>query len=164
MADLSWLTVHRRLPGKPEDENGIGGHAAGQKKAQSQAERPAARPVGGLPAKSREGEDETRCRDRRKRCQTPGLDLAADVQVREAHAGPEEEHEHGTHERHPPGEIGPPHETESKPSQQTPYAICCCPLVALAPTAAAVHQFAEVAVHGRDTRVAHFEQPRFAWR
>lgn len=33
-----------------------------------------------------------------------------------------------------------------------------------APTAAVVHQFSEVAVHGRDTRVAHFEQPRFAWR
>jgi 8-oxo-dGTP pyrophosphatase MutT (NUDIX family) len=33
-----------------------------------------------------------------------------------------------------------------------------------APTAAIIHQFAEVAVHGRDTRVAHFEQPRFAWR
>ncbi|HEX5716161.1 MAG TPA: CoA pyrophosphatase [Thermoanaerobaculia bacterium] len=33
-----------------------------------------------------------------------------------------------------------------------------------APTAAVVHQFAEVAVHGRDTRVAHFEQPRFAWQ
>ncbi len=32
-----------------------------------------------------------------------------------------------------------------------------------APTAAMVYQFAEVAVHGRDTRVAHFEQPRFAW-
>ena len=33
-----------------------------------------------------------------------------------------------------------------------------------APTAAVLHQFAEVAVHGRDTRVAHFEQPRFAWK
>jgi 8-oxo-dGTP pyrophosphatase MutT (NUDIX family) len=33
-----------------------------------------------------------------------------------------------------------------------------------APTAAVLHQFAEVAVHGRDTRVAHFEQPRFAWQ
>lgn len=33
-----------------------------------------------------------------------------------------------------------------------------------APTAAVLHQFAEVAVHGRDTRVDHFEQPRFAWR
>ena len=33
-----------------------------------------------------------------------------------------------------------------------------------APTAAILHQFSEVAVHGRTTRVAHFEQPRFAWR
>ena len=33
-----------------------------------------------------------------------------------------------------------------------------------APTAAMIHQFAEVAVHGRDTRVVHFGQPRFAWR
>lgn len=33
-----------------------------------------------------------------------------------------------------------------------------------APTAAVLHQFSEVAVHGRHTRVAHFEQPRFAWR
>lgn len=32
------------------------------------------------------------------------------------------------------------------------------------PTAALLHQFAEVAVLGRQTRVAHFEQPRFAWR
>jgi 8-oxo-dGTP pyrophosphatase MutT (NUDIX family) len=33
-----------------------------------------------------------------------------------------------------------------------------------APTAAVLHQFAEVAVLGRATRVAHYEQPRFAWR
>lgn len=33
-----------------------------------------------------------------------------------------------------------------------------------APTAAVVHQFCEVALHGRHTRVAHFEQPVFAWR
>jgi len=33
-----------------------------------------------------------------------------------------------------------------------------------APTAAVVYQFREVAVHGRPTRVAHFEQPVFAWR
>lgn len=32
------------------------------------------------------------------------------------------------------------------------------------PTAALLHQFAEVAVLGRDTRVAHLEQPSFAWR
>lgn len=33
-----------------------------------------------------------------------------------------------------------------------------------APTAAMLHQFSEVAVHGRATRVDHYEQPRFAWR
>jgi 8-oxo-dGTP pyrophosphatase MutT (NUDIX family) len=33
-----------------------------------------------------------------------------------------------------------------------------------APTAAVVHQFRELAVHGRVTRVDHFEQPVWAWR
>jgi 8-oxo-dGTP pyrophosphatase MutT (NUDIX family) len=33
-----------------------------------------------------------------------------------------------------------------------------------APTAAVVYQFRELAVHGRTTRVAHYEQPVFAWR
>ncbi|MGH7820324.1 MAG: NUDIX hydrolase [Candidatus Binatia bacterium] len=33
-----------------------------------------------------------------------------------------------------------------------------------APTAAIVYQLREVAIHGRPTRVAHFEQPVFAWR
>ena len=33
-----------------------------------------------------------------------------------------------------------------------------------APTAALLYQFREVCVLGRDTRVAHFEQPLFAWR
>lgn len=33
-----------------------------------------------------------------------------------------------------------------------------------APTAAILYQLAEVALHGRPTRVAHFEQPVFAWR
>lgn len=33
-----------------------------------------------------------------------------------------------------------------------------------APTAAILHQFREVALHGRHTPVAHFEQPNFAWR
>ncbi|MEM7114925.1 MAG: CoA pyrophosphatase [Chloroflexota bacterium] len=32
-----------------------------------------------------------------------------------------------------------------------------------APTAALLYQFREVAILGRETRVAHFEQPRFAW-
>jgi len=33
-----------------------------------------------------------------------------------------------------------------------------------APTAAFLYQFREVALNGRATRVAHFEQPRFAWK
>lgn len=33
-----------------------------------------------------------------------------------------------------------------------------------APSAAIAYQFREVALLGRDTRVAHYEQPRFAWR
>ena len=33
-----------------------------------------------------------------------------------------------------------------------------------APTAAVLFQFREVGMHGRDTRVAHYEQPVFAWR
>jgi mutator protein MutT len=33
-----------------------------------------------------------------------------------------------------------------------------------APTAALLYQFRELCLEGRPTRVAHFEQPRFAWR
>lgn len=33
-----------------------------------------------------------------------------------------------------------------------------------APTAALIYQFREVAMLGREKRVAHYEQPRFAWR
>lgn len=33
-----------------------------------------------------------------------------------------------------------------------------------APTAAMLYQFREVCLLGRDTRVGHFEQPRFAWK
>ena len=33
-----------------------------------------------------------------------------------------------------------------------------------APTAAILYQLREVAIHGRNTRVAHFEQPVFAWK
>jgi 8-oxo-dGTP pyrophosphatase MutT (NUDIX family) len=32
-----------------------------------------------------------------------------------------------------------------------------------APTAAVLHQFREVVMHGRHTRVAHYEQPVWAW-
>jgi 8-oxo-dGTP pyrophosphatase MutT (NUDIX family) len=33
-----------------------------------------------------------------------------------------------------------------------------------APTAAIIYQFCQVALHGRELRVAHFEAPVFAWR
>ncbi len=33
-----------------------------------------------------------------------------------------------------------------------------------APTAAVIYQFCEVCLNGRETRVAHFDQPDFAWR
>ena len=33
-----------------------------------------------------------------------------------------------------------------------------------APTGAMLYQFREVAMFGRQTRVAHFDQPLFAWR
>ncbi|MEQ9518028.1 MAG: CoA pyrophosphatase [Parvibaculum sp.] len=33
-----------------------------------------------------------------------------------------------------------------------------------APTAALIHQFHEVAIHGRQTRVSHLEQPVWAWK
>ena len=33
-----------------------------------------------------------------------------------------------------------------------------------APTAAVLYQFRELCIWGRPTRVAHFEQPHFAWK
>lgn len=33
-----------------------------------------------------------------------------------------------------------------------------------APTAAVIYQFREVGIHGRGTRVAHYDQPPFAWK
>jgi 8-oxo-dGTP pyrophosphatase MutT (NUDIX family) len=36
--------------------------------------------------------------------------------------------------------------------------------VVAAPTAAMIYQFREVALCGNDTRVDHYEQPRFAWK
>lgn len=51
------------------------------------------------------------------------------------------------------------------PERERPVLSLSLPLGLLfAPTAAILHQFAEVAVFGRSTRVEHFEQPRFAWR
>lgn len=43
------------------------------------------------------------------------------------------------------------------------FAVPSLPTTLHAPTAAIVYQFREVALHGRDVRVADVEQPRFAW-
>jgi 8-oxo-dGTP pyrophosphatase MutT (NUDIX family) len=51
------------------------------------------------------------------------------------------------------------------PERERPVMALSLPLGLLfAPTAAILYQFAEVALRGRETRVDHFEQPRFAWR
>ena len=49
------------------------------------------------------------------------------------------------------------------------HPLICIPVPSLgttiwAPTAALLYQMREVLLYGRKTRVAHFEQPRFAWR
>lgn len=48
-------------------------------------------------------------------------------------------------------------------SEEPLFALAVLDTWIFAPTAAIIHQFVELAVHGRTTRVAHFEQPRFAW-
>lgn len=50
---------------------------------------------------------------------------------------------------------------------QSPAPVISLPLLdgrLHAPTAALLYQFREVVLHDRPTRVAHFEQPPFAWR
>jgi len=49
----------------------------------------------------------------------------------------------------------------------SPEAVACWPFRGEhihAPTGAVIHQFCEVVLHGRATRVAAFAQPSFAWR
>ena len=58
-----------------------------------------------------------------------------------------------------------PHLDSTEPGKPS---VLSAPLATLghhvyAPTAAMLYQFREVAMHGRATRVAHFDQPRFAW-
>jgi 8-oxo-dGTP pyrophosphatase MutT (NUDIX family) len=55
--------------------------------------------------------------------------------------------------------------THSIPESDRPVlALAILGTLIYAPTAAVLHQFAEVALLGRETRVDHYEQPRFAWR
>lgn len=61
-------------------------------------------------------------------------------------------------------------EPENRVIQQIPQsdrpllALAILGTLVYAPTAAILHQFAEVAIAGRQTRVDQYEQPRFAWR
>ena len=60
---------------------------------------------------------------------------------------------------------GVPNITTSKASDRPLISIRVASLgtTIWAPTAALLYQTREVVLHGRATRVAHFEQPRFAW-
>lgn len=58
-----------------------------------------------------------------------------------------------------------PHLTETEPGSPP---VLSAPLASIgdhiySPTAAMLYQFREVAMNGRTTRVAHFDQPKFAW-
>ena len=52
-------------------------------------------------------------------------------------------------------------------TERSPHPVLRMPVGAnwiAAPTAAMLYQFREVCLRGRTTRVAHFDQPQFAWR
>ena len=56
--------------------------------------------------------------------------------------------------------LDPPHEGHHQPVLRMPLG----DQWVAAPTAAVLYQFSEWCLHGRTTRVAHFDQPRFTWR
>jgi 8-oxo-dGTP pyrophosphatase MutT (NUDIX family) len=65
------------------------------------------------------------------------------------------------------GEFGRPGSPEFVAIPESDQPVIRYPLLGTlihAPTAAVLYQFIEVAVHGRATRVAHLEQPVWAWR
>ena len=54
-----------------------------------------------------------------------------------------------------------------EPIPESPHPVLMMPIGnswIAAPTAAMVYQFIEVGIRGKQTRVAHYEQPYFAWR
>jgi 8-oxo-dGTP pyrophosphatase MutT (NUDIX family) len=64
-------------------------------------------------------------------------------------------------------ELGRPDVPRLREIPESPRPVISIPLLGThihAPTAAILFQFHEVAIEGRDTRVAEFEQPVFAWR
>ena len=65
------------------------------------------------------------------------------------------------------GELGRPDVPRLRTIPESPRPVISIPLLGThvhAPTAAILYQLHEVAIEGRDTRVAEFEQPVFAWR
>ena len=56
--------------------------------------------------------------------------------------------------------LDPPHQGHHQPVLRMPLGDHWV----AAPTAAVLYQFCEWCLHGRPTRVAHFDQPRFTWR
>ena len=69
----------------------------------------------------------------------------------------------------PLGDLDSPEIPRLTPSEDPNRPVLGAPIavtghVVHAPTAALIYQFREVAMHGRATRVAHFEQPEFAWK
>jgi 8-oxo-dGTP pyrophosphatase MutT (NUDIX family) len=71
--------------------------------------------------------------------------------------------------RIPLWDLANPDIPELRESENSDQPILCAKLATLghrifAPTAAILYQFREIALFGRSTRVAHFEQPRFAWK
>jgi 8-oxo-dGTP pyrophosphatase MutT (NUDIX family) len=59
---------------------------------------------------------------------------------------------------------GNPRLTRIAESDRPVISLSLLDTLVFAPTAAALYQFREVALHGRHVRVAHLEQPVFAWR
>lgn len=71
--------------------------------------------------------------------------------------------------RIPLSELDTPQIPHLEPSADAGRHVLSTPFASLghriyAPTAAILYQFREVALRGEATRVAHFDQPRFAWR
>jgi 8-oxo-dGTP pyrophosphatase MutT (NUDIX family) len=69
----------------------------------------------------------------------------------------------------PLSDLDSPEIPTMEPQEDMEEPAMCAPIATLghqvyAPTAAMLYQFREVALHGRETRVHHFEQPKFAWR
>ncbi|MFV0298220.1 MAG: NUDIX hydrolase [Hyphomicrobiaceae bacterium] len=71
--------------------------------------------------------------------------------------------------RIPLSELDHPRVPRLRPTEEGKPPVLSAPLPTMgsevyAPTAAMLYQFREVAIRGASTRVAHYDEPRFAWR